>query len=789
MMALLGITSLRPGPSGNPQAPDAANTDESRASPYTSLPDPLVLNDGRPVTSPEQWWQVRRAEVVEDFDREVYGRVPPDVPGVRWEVVSTSSEMNGPFPVVVKKLVGRVDNSAYPLLDVNIDLTVVTPAEATGPVPLMVNLGWVFPAGWRPPAGFRPPPGPTWQQQLLEQGWGYATLIPTSFQADNGAGLTQGIIGLANHGQPRDPDDWGTLRAWAWGASRALDYLETDPDVDASQVGIEGLSRYGKAALVAMAYEPRFAIGFIGSSGAGGAKILRRIFGEQVENLASSGEYHWFAGNFIKYAGPLTANNLPVDAHQLIALCAPRPVFISVGSPTVEGQWIDARGMFLAGVHAEPVYRLLGRQGLGTDVMPPMETGLLDGEIAFRQHSGGHTTGPNWPTFLTYASRYARSAYSPTRWVSTWGTAVQLTEPANLPPEPGLAGNTLRQVVRVSLGGDRLRVRFSNHFGDAPVTLAAAHLAVSLGDGAIDPATDRALTFGGQAGVTILPGTAVSSDPLDFPLQPLSDVAITVRFDAISPEVVTGHPGSRTTSYLATGDAVSDPAMAGSARTDHWYVITGIDVEHDAALAVVALGNSITDGRGSGTNKQNRWPDELARRLRADERTQQVAVLNAGIGGNCVLRDCLGPAAVSRFDRDVLEQPGARWLIVLEGVNDIGGSHPDSSAAVAQNLIAAYQQMIERAHARGMRAYGATILPFGGSFYDSPEHEAARQTVNAWIRTSGAFDAVIDLDAALRDPANPTRLLPAADTGDHLHPNETGHRMIAEAVDLALFTR
>ena len=174
-------------------------------------------------------------------------------------------------------------------------------------------------------------------------------------------------------------------------------------------MGIEGLSRYGKAALVAMAYEPRFAIGFIGSSGAGGAKILRRVFGEQVENLASSAEYHWFAGNFIKYAGPLTANDLPVDAHQLITLAAPRPVFISVGSPTVEGQWVDARGMFLAGVHAGPVYRLLGKQDLGTSTFPPMETALLDGEIAFRQHSGGHTTGPNWPTFLEYASRYIRA--------------------------------------------------------------------------------------------------------------------------------------------------------------------------------------------------------------------------------------------------------------------------------------------------------------------------------------------------------------------------------------------
>lgn len=215
------------------------------------------------------------------------------------------------------------------------------------------------------------------------------------------------MIGLTNQGQPRKPDDWGALRAWAWGASRALDYFETDKAVDAKRVGIEGLSRFGKAALVTMAYDPRFFIGFIGSSGAGGAKILRRVFGEQVENLAGSGEYHWFAGNFIKYAGPLTPNDLPVDAHELIDLCAPRPVFISVGSPAVEGQWVDARGMFLAGVHAGPVYKLLGKKDLGTATFPPMETGLLDGDIAFRQHAGGHTTGPNWPTFLSYADRYS----------------------------------------------------------------------------------------------------------------------------------------------------------------------------------------------------------------------------------------------------------------------------------------------------------------------------------------------------------------------------------------------
>lgn len=403
MMQQLRITSLRPGPSGNPSAPNAANIDEDKASPYTTLPDPLVLNNGKKVTDANTWWTQRRPEIIEYFDREIYGRVPKNIPKVNWEVISTTKEKNGDFDVITKKLRGHVDNSSYPQIEVNIDLTLTTPANASGPVPVMMEFGFNFPPGFRMPGNTN---GPTWQQQLLAKGWGYAILIPTSYQADNGAGLRQGIIGLVNKGQPRKPDDWGTLKAWAWGASRALDYFETDKNVDAKHVGIEGLSRYGKAAIVTMAYEPRFAIGFIGSSGAGGTKILRRVYGEQVENLASSGEYHWFAGNFIKYAGPLTPNDLPVDAHELIALCAPRPVFISSGSPTVEGRWVDAKGMFLGGAYAGPVYRLLGKKDLGTNEMPPMETALTAGEIAFRQHSGGHTTGPNWPVFIDYASKY-----------------------------------------------------------------------------------------------------------------------------------------------------------------------------------------------------------------------------------------------------------------------------------------------------------------------------------------------------------------------------------------------
>jgi len=375
-----------------------------------------------------------------------------------------------------------------------------------------------------------------------------------------------------------------------------------------------------------------------------------------------------------------------------------------------------------------------------------------------------------------------------TAWIGTWSTAQQLVEPRNLPPEPGLSDNTLRQVVHVSLGGNRLRASFSNAFSTSPVTMHTVHVAVSAGGSAIDPGSDYELEFDGNPKITIAPGTAVMSDPFPFALEPGSNVAITIYFGDTSPDV-TGHPGSRTTSYLQSGNAVTAVDLPDAARTDHWYIIDGIDVlAPESAAAVVVLGNSITDGRGSGTNKQNRWPDELASRLRMNTDTRDVAVLNAGIGGNCVLRDCLGPAAIARFERDIFGLAGVRWAIIFEGVNDIGqAGGAEGSAAVAHDLIAAFDLMIDLAHAQDIRVYGATLLPFGDSFYDSVDHEAARTTLNEWIRSSGRFDAVIDLDAALRDPENPSRLLSVVDTGDHLHPNETGHRMMAEAVDLALF--
>jgi lysophospholipase L1-like esterase len=353
-----------------------------------------------------------------------------------------------------------------------------------------------------------------------------------------------------------------------------------------------------------------------------------------------------------------------------------------------------------------------------------------------------------------------------------------------LPPAPGLAGNTLRQVVFVTMGGSRLRVRLSNAFGDGPVTMIAVTLAVSMGGAAIIPGSDRALRFGGAPAVTIPPGQTAVSDALDYTVAPLSRLAITIRFGSV-PIGVTGHPGSRTTSHLQAGDGVDSADLTSAATTDHWYYITGIDVEAPASSgAVVTLGDSITDGRGSTTNADNRWPDNLARRLQANRATSQVAVLNQGIGGNAVLSGGLGPPAVQRFQRDVLNQPGVRWLILLEGINDIGAS---SGQAVAQDLITAFGQFIDLAHSRGIRVYAVPILPFGGSAYDSPDHQTARQTVNAWIRTGGRFDAVIDLDAVVSDPASPANLLPAYDSGDHLHLNVAGYQAMAEAIGLKLF--
>ncbi|MGE4586076.1 MAG: SGNH/GDSL hydrolase family protein [Mangrovibacterium sp.] len=374
-------------------------------------------------------------------------------------------------------------------------------------------------------------------------------------------------------------------------------------------------------------------------------------------------------------------------------------------------------------------------------------------------------------------------------WVGTWAAAPQLVEPHNEPPVPGLSNNTLRQVVCVSIGGKILQFRFSNEFSKGPVTMKAVQIAVSKGGSAINESTIKELKFNDMAEVTMDPGITVTSDPVLFDLKPRMEVAITISFGETSPDV-TGHPGSRTTSYLLAGNQTSpDTDFTDAVTTDHWYVINGIDVEAPKSAAAVAiLGNSITDGRGSGTNKQNRWPDILAMRLRENFHTRQTGVLNLGIGGNCVLGSGLGPTALDRFDRDILGQYGVRWLIILEGVNDLGGTRNKEEAdEVAKGLIAAYNKMIGKAHVQGIKVYGATITPIKKSFYYTDYRETARQAVNKWIRTGGHFDAVIDFDQAIRDPDDPLSILPEAQSGDYLHPNELGYRMMGHAIDLSLF--
>lgn len=355
-----------------------------------------------------------------------------------------------------------------------------------------------------------------------------------------------------------------------------------------------------------------------------------------------------------------------------------------------------------------------------------------------------------------------------------------------MPPAPGLAGNTLRQNVFATLDGRRARLLFTNEWGEAPVTFQAVRLARSLGGSSIAPESDRPVLFDGHRSVTIQPGRTQLSDPLDFGVSALGSVAVSIHFGAV-PNNVTGHPGSRTTSYLQQGAATSLARLPDAAPTDHWYFVTGIDVEASAgAAAVVTLGDSITDGRGSTTNCNDRWPDNLLRRLKRNKGTADIAVLNQGIGGNAVVSGGLGPTATARFQRDVLDQRGVRWVIVLEGVNDIGGS---ADSAVADRLIEAYEGFIDAAHARGLLIYGVPILPFGGSQYDSPEHEAARRAVNAWMRSSARFDRVFDLDVAVADPQHPSRLLPAHDSGDHLHLSPRGYQAMADAIDLSFFQR
>lgn len=376
------------------------------------------------------------------------------------------------------------------------------------------------------------------------------------------------------------------------------------------------------------------------------------------------------------------------------------------------------------------------------------------------------------------------------RWVGTWACSPQLGDPGNAPPAPGFEDSTLRQIVHVSLGGKRIRIRLSNAFGASDLTIPAVHIARAKQESAIVPASDKQITFQGQASVTIPPGALIYSDPVEFDLPPLSNLAITLRLAGV-PEGITTHPGSRTTSYLQQGDVVSALEMPEAARVDHWYFINGVDVRTEPrSAAVVTLGDSITDGRNSKTNENGRWTDYLARRLQAAKTTRQVAVLNQGIGGNRLLHDGLGPNALARLDRDVIGQTGVRWLIVLEGINDLGTARNARErrerAATVDDIIAAYEQIIVRAHAHQMRVYGATIMACEGNSYFSAELEADRQAINRWIRTSGRFDGVVDFDAATRDRLHPSRLAERFDSGDHLHPGDAGYQEMAKAVNLTL---
>jgi lysophospholipase L1-like esterase len=396
-----------------------------------------------------------------------------------------------------------------------------------------------------------------------------------------------------------------------------------------------------------------------------------------------------------------------------------------------------------------------------------------------------------------------RGAAKADAWVASWGASQQIPEPANALPLDDLRDATVRQIVHLSLGGAALRVHLSNAFGTAALHFTSVHIAhpLSPAAAAIDPASDRAVTFAGKPEVTIPPGAEFVSDAVEMPVTALSDLAVTFHLEA-PPAQETGHPGSRSTTYYAHGEWVGAADLPDAKKVDHWYNLTEIDVRADGkaaakAAVVVALGDSITDGHGSTTNGNDRWTDVLAARLQAEKKTRNVGVSNQGIGGNHLLTDGLGPNVLARFDRDVLAPAGARWVIVFEGVNDLGGLArtgevpTEQHAALVEHVIAAYEQIIERAHENGLRVYGATITPYVGSdyYHPGPLSERDREAVNQWIRAEGHFDAVIDFDAAVRDPEHPDRLLPAFDCGDHLHPGPAGYKAMGEAVPLGLFAK
>jgi len=383
-------------------------------------------------------------------------------------------------------------------------------------------------------------------------------------------------------------------------------------------------------------------------------------------------------------------------------------------------------------------------------------------------------------------------------WIETWGASQQIPEPQNALPADDLRDATVRQIFHFSVGGAVLRVHLTNAFSTQPLHFTAVHIAtpVSLSTAAIDAATDKALTFSGQNNVTIPPGAEMVSDPIQFSVQALGSVAVSYHLDT-PPSRQTSHPGSRATTWYVHGDQVSAADLPDAKRIEHWYQVTGIDVVDNApgAGTVVALGDSITDGHAATTNGNDRWTDAFAANLQSSPATRNIAVSNRGTGGNHLLTDGLGPNALARFDRDVLAPAGVKWLIVFEGVNDLGelsirGDAPAAAhTAMVANIEAAYAQIIIRAHAHGIRVFGATITPYAGSVYyhPFPSNEADRQAINAWIRAPGHFDGVVDFDSVLRDPQHPDQLIPAYDCGDHLHPSPAGYKAMGNAVPLSLF--
>jgi len=421
-MKLAGVNQLRaPMNATRPDLPNYTNYDEKKANPYP-LPDLLAFKNGKSVKTKADWIK-RRAEIKQMVDEYVYGKYPAHIPKVTWKLDGTENLTVEGIAVVAKHLTGHVDNSSYPSVNIDIKVDVVTPVSMKGKrVPVIIGGGAlprppvpgapVFAGRGAPNPRITGPAVDSSAKQLLSRGWGFVSINSNQVQADNGAGLTSGIIGLVNKGQPRKMDDWGVLRAWAWSQSRAMDYLMTDRDVDNKKVGVMGHSRGGKAALIALVDDPRFAIGFISSSGAGGANLYRRNYGELPENLCAPNEFHWMAGNFLKYCGVThTIDELPVDSHEYIALAAPRAVFIGGGDLIMDPElipgdaWQDAKGMFMAGVAASPAWGFYGKKGLPSANLPPMETLVDSGDVAFRQHLYGHTPNPNWSYFIQFAAK------------------------------------------------------------------------------------------------------------------------------------------------------------------------------------------------------------------------------------------------------------------------------------------------------------------------------------------------------------------------------------------------